>query len=373
MAKRIGELLVDARLITVEQLDYVLRVQREDGRKLGHLLIEMKLVSEPQLTQELSKQLSVPWVSLYHIEFSRSLLNLVPREIAEQYSLVPIFVRKVRGQGDTLYVAMDDPTNEAALKDVARAARMPVRPMIACPSDIRSAIRVYYLGEVEAAAPAPPPSATTLPAGPPSGSMGAARPAMASQTPERRPTLPEGQIPLPPPRAAMASNPHVVTLRAPPPEAALVTAEDAAEELDAIPEVTPESEPPPSGPVSDDSPDAAPEIEAHEVTPKRRRGGVIALTLLDGTTIKLPTPKKRPSRPDGESPAAGPAPHGAPSDQLTARDIISALRAVTHGADASEILGQQPKWEAMIAALLTLLLRKGLITDAEYADEYRNV
>ena len=147
VAKRIGELLVEAGVLSQSQLEQALFAQRKDGRKLGQLLIELGLVNEIQLTQTLSRQLAVPWVSLYHVDFSRSLLNLVSREAAETYSLVPIFVRRVRKQGDTLYVAMDDPTNEAAIEEVARAASMPVKPMIACPSDIRAAIRVYYLGE----------------------------------------------------------------------------------------------------------------------------------------------------------------------------------------------------------------------------------
>jgi type IV pilus assembly protein PilB len=145
--KRIGELLIEANVLTPEQLEQALGAQRGgDKRKLGHLLIELGLVSETVLTQALSRQLAVPWVSLFHVDFSRSLLNLIPREIAEKYCLVPIFVRRVRKQGDTLYVAMDDPTNDAALAEVAQSAGIPVRPMIACPSDVRSAIRVYYLG-----------------------------------------------------------------------------------------------------------------------------------------------------------------------------------------------------------------------------------
>src|SRR5579872_246126 len=147
VAKRIGELLVEGGILSQSQLEQALFAQRKDGRKLGQLLIELGLVSEVQLTQTLSRQLSVAWVSLYHVDFSRSLLNLVAREIAEKYSLVPIFVRRVRKQGETLYVAMDDPTNEAAIEEVSRAASLPVKPMIACPSDIRNAIRVYYLGE----------------------------------------------------------------------------------------------------------------------------------------------------------------------------------------------------------------------------------
>jgi hypothetical protein len=52
---------------------------------------------------------------------------------------------------------------------------------------------------------------------------------------------------------------------------------------------------------------------------------------------------------------------------------VSALRAVTHGADASEILGESPKWEMLFAALLSLLLRKGLIADWEFIEEIRKV
>ncbi|MDP9151036.1 MAG: hypothetical protein M3O36_13985, partial [Myxococcota bacterium] len=177
MAKRIGELLVEAGALSQSQLEQALFAQRKDGRKLGQLLIELGLVSEMHLTQTLSRQLSVPWVSLYHVDFSRSLLNLVSRELAERYSLVPIFLRRMRKQAETLYVAMDDPTSEGAIDEVARATGLMVKPMIACPSDVRAAIRVYYLGETASPPAAAPPvplglapplvQATAKPAAPP--------------------------------------------------------------------------------------------------------------------------------------------------------------------------------------------------------------
>jgi type IV pilus assembly protein PilB len=146
MTRRVllGELLVEAQVISREALDHVLAAQKQDGRRLGTLLVELGLVTETQVTQILSQQLSIPWVSLYHIDFSRQLLNLVPRELVEKYCLVPIFVRRVRGVGETLYVAMDDPSDERAREEVSHYAGLPVRAMIAPPSDIREAIRVYY-------------------------------------------------------------------------------------------------------------------------------------------------------------------------------------------------------------------------------------
>ncbi len=350
--KRIGELLIEANVLTAEQLEHALKVQRGDGRKLGHLLIELGHVSETVLTQALSRQLAVPWVSLFHVDFSRSLLNLIPRELAERFALVPIFVRRVRKQGDTLYVAMDDPTNTAALEEVSKSAGIPVRPMIACPSDIRAAIRVYYLG-------------------------GEATPGTAPLT---SPNAPAAAAPVPPPPAKRDTRPDVPPLPPPRASSAEIAARAEPTELNES-DATPigDSVPPSDAPASSDSPDAMPEIEATEIIRKtgtnKRGPRMVALTLLDGTTITLPAAKKKKSRPDPDE--ASPESEGSPGavpDQLTARDLISALRAVSHGADASEILGERPPtWEAMFATLLSLMLKKGLIADWEFVEEFRKI
>jgi type IV pilus assembly protein PilB len=308
---RIGELLVEAKLITREQLETGLAEQQKTGRKLGHTLIELGIVSETQLTQALSQQLSVPWVSLYHIDFSRELLNLVPQELAEKYCLVPVFVRRVRKQGETLYVAMDDPTHEAALAAVMESSSLPVRPMISSPSDIRSAIRVYY--GVNVPEVAAPPSVV-------------------------------GSVPKPPAVPADVKPTLVLDTQ---PE----------------PEPEPEEAAPPSAPPSEDSPQAWPEVEAHTLDlPKRKKGPrMVSLTLLDGTTIRVPA-KPKPSDPEPSPSAPG---------ALTARDLIRTLRAVAQGADASEILGEKVPLERICAALLSLLLKKGLLADWEFVDELR--
>jgi hypothetical protein len=101
---------------------------------------------------------------------------------------------------------------------------------------------------------------------------------------------------------------------------------------------------------------------------------MISLTLLDGTSIQIPAPGGKPAAAgeSGAKPGAG-APEPTVSDQLTARDLVSALRAVSHGVDASEILGTEPRWEALFSALLSILLRKGLIADWEFIEEFRKV
>ena len=321
---RLGELLVEAHIVTRAQLEDVLALQKSDGRRIGTLLVEAGLVSETQVTQILSQQLSVPWVSLYHIDFSRQLLNLVSQELAERHCLVPIFVRKVRGLGQTLYVAMDDPSDEKAQTEVGQFSALPVRAMIAPPTDIRSAIRAYYGAGKDASSLSE---------------------AMAEADAERASVE----------RARQRSSPPTAPSSPPP-------------------SPSPAPSPPPTPTPFEDGPDSGPQIEAHEIPlPPRGKGArMVTLTLLDGTKVNLPAksaaapPKRLPS----DSPATE-APATAGPGVLTARDLVAALRALSHGADASEILGENVRWEAMFSALLSLMLKKHVIADWEFVEEYK--
>ena len=95
---------------------------------------------------------------------------------------------------------------------------------------------------------------------------------------------------------------------------------------------------------------------------------MVSLTLLDGTTITLPA---RP-RAEGGAEASAPLP-GHRDEALTTKDLVAALRAVSHGADGRELLGGDVRWEALFAALLSLLLKKNLIADYELVEELRKV
>jgi hypothetical protein len=524
---RLGQLLVEARIISAEQLETVLGQQKTDPRRLGTLLVEGGYLNETQLTQVLSQQLNAPWVSLYHIDFSRRLLNLVPREIVELYCLVPIYVRNVRGQGDTLYVAMEDPSNDEALRACETSSGLPAKAMIAPPSDIRNAIRVYYNTRargpsIRPAAPAPEPAAPLAPPAPPaviapekpdasvfpspvakkdepiapekpdasvfpSPLSRESDPAWAPQavdlvradapqvstsvrprplstppaaSPSVRPAAPtSARPPAPePPAAPEAREPAAPAVREPQaasePSTPLPELDEADEVSDHI-ELTPffrgpsaappaagspvpargipvpaaapsspaavpappaavpappasaSSRPPaapdqaqgpawfppglsltPSDPLAPDAPfgpDAAAPAAPAARPAARRAARMINLTLLDGTTLALPAkPPRRPraprlADPDPESAEVEGAVAGvdegpsSESTQLTARDLVAALRAVSHGADASEILGDNARWEALFATLLSLLLKKHLIADWEFVEEFKRI
>lgn len=339
---RLGELLVDANAITPEQLTEVLERQKQDGRRLGTLLVEAGFVTEVQLTQILSQQLSVPWVSLYHIDFSRPLLDLVPKEVAEQYGLVPIFVRRVRGLGNALYVAMEDPSDEAAVEAVHNYSGLPVRCMIAPPSDIRGAIRAYYrVGDELVPTSLPPPE--ILVHGKPRSSLKPQAESELAPTPatERQPV--DAQ-------AVAASTPDRI---------------EPAQDVSAAVSSEPETLRPQANEPVPESGSHVPVREHSMPTPKRGKAHRrVTLTLLDGTKVTLPLRSQRTEESDGQT---------QPEMALTARDIVQALRAKLHGQNASEVLGEHDRWEGLFVALLSVLLKKQLIGDWEFIDELKRL
>jgi type IV pilus assembly protein PilB len=151
--ERIGDMLVASGLITNTQLGEALGAQRSSRMPLGKQLVALGYVGEAQLIQVLSNQLSVPWVSMERVEFPGELLSLLPAELVDRYTVMPVYIRSVKGRGDTLYVAMDDPTDDMALSAIATATGLKVRAMIASPSELRNAIEERYFGKRPASTP----------------------------------------------------------------------------------------------------------------------------------------------------------------------------------------------------------------------------
>lgn len=346
---RIGDMLVQSGMLTAEKLEQALALQKQLDKRLGEILVSQGFVTENQLTQTLSNQLSVPWVSLYHVDFTRALLNYVPRDLAERWCLVPVYVRAVRRSGDTLFIAMDDPTNEEAINAVAMVSALPVKPMVAAPSDIRNAIRVYYGGGKSIA---PPPMAgyvaPKIPAPAPVPAAAAPQPASPAPARESSPGFP--------PAPARESSPGLPPAPAPTSSPGLppAPARESSPGLQPAPTSSPEPE-------RESSPAPAP-MHARPRGPKGPR--MISITLLDGTSVSLPAPGQR-----HVVESAHEAAHEGEAHALTAVDLVAALRAKSGGADVSDVLGNAT-WESMFAALLSVLLKKHLVADWEFVEEW---
>jgi len=144
--KKIGELLVEAALLTWEQLDRAVHEAARLQKRLGSYLVDEGLVSAEDLASTLSLQLNLPLIDLKRHAVQPKALDFVPEHYARQHDLIPIDI-----VGDALLVVMADPGNIQVLEDLKAQARMPIQPAVGIPRDIQETINRYYRasGEIE--------------------------------------------------------------------------------------------------------------------------------------------------------------------------------------------------------------------------------
>ncbi|MGC9513605.1 MAG: GspE/PulE family protein [Fidelibacterota bacterium] len=139
MKKPLGQLLLDNRRITQEQLNEALRYQSENGVYFGKALIELGYISDLDLTQFLAEQMDIPFVKLDDLTIDKEIIRLVPEEMARKYQIVPLF--KI---GDQLSVATADPLNVESIDTVSKHTGMDLDLVLATEADIEYAVEVYY-------------------------------------------------------------------------------------------------------------------------------------------------------------------------------------------------------------------------------------
>mgnify|MGYP000055682997 FL=1 len=137
--KKLGNLLIDAGIISREQLEQALQLQKNTGKKVGEILVEQGLVQEKEIVEVLEFQLGIPHMDLDKHFIDPDISNLISEDLARRHLLIPVKVKEGR-----LVIAMADPLNIFAIDDVKIATGMDVEVVIATSKDILSAIDQYY-------------------------------------------------------------------------------------------------------------------------------------------------------------------------------------------------------------------------------------
>ncbi len=137
--KRLGEMLLDAGILSEDSLRTALAEQRRWGGTLGRTLIDLKMIGEEELVGMLSRQLNMPSVDLDAMEVPQPVIELVSAELCLQHSLVP-FAQPMK----FLDVAMVDPTNMGIIDELRIRTQLNVRSFLAGPKMIERAIAKYY-------------------------------------------------------------------------------------------------------------------------------------------------------------------------------------------------------------------------------------
>ena len=141
MATKLGQLLVNAQMISEEQLKEALGLQKREGGRIGTNLVKLGYITEEKLVTFLSKQWGVPAINLADYQIDQSVLKLVPYEVARKYLIMP-----VARVGATLTIAMVDPSNVFVIDDIKFMTGFNVEVVVSGESSIMNTITSNYRG-----------------------------------------------------------------------------------------------------------------------------------------------------------------------------------------------------------------------------------
>ncbi len=134
--KPIGQILLEKGLITQEQLDEALRIQKNTTEQLGRILVDLGHVSEKDVLRAQAEQLGIAFLELDRTSVDQEVAKAIPQSVVQRYNAVPI-----RRTGNRLTVAMQDPTNVFALDDIRLITGYEIDPVLAAPDDISALLR----------------------------------------------------------------------------------------------------------------------------------------------------------------------------------------------------------------------------------------
>ncbi len=142
MASKLGEMLVKAQLITQEQLEEAMKIQRREGGKLGTLVVRQGYCSDQDIVSFLGMQYGVPAADLDQWPaIEPSVVALVPADLAMKHKVLPL-----QRSGNVLTLAMSDPTDIFAMDDIRFHTGYNVDPVVSSEMGLARAIERYYGG-----------------------------------------------------------------------------------------------------------------------------------------------------------------------------------------------------------------------------------
>jgi len=143
--KRLGEMLIEQKLIDQLQLEAAIGRQKQWGGMLGANLVKLGYISEITLLKFLGNQLHLPCADLSKINFKEETYSLITIELAKKYHTIPLETKDAAGR-KILFIAISEPTNLLAIDEISFLTGLTVRPVIATDTQIAKAIEKFYQG-----------------------------------------------------------------------------------------------------------------------------------------------------------------------------------------------------------------------------------
>ncbi len=363
MRKKLGELLVEAGATTPEEIRNALGNQRAwgAGQKLGQVLVHMGQATQAQVARALAVQFDLPYVELPEIPDTVS--RLVPLDFQAEHGIVPFFLER-EGKVERLHVAVSDPAALGMVDELRFQLGKPVRLFIAAKDDLEAVVAALRgesedpLDAIEVSDDGEELELETQPAHSVPGGWFATAP---------------GEPAVPPPAPAPAGQ---------------ATAPSTTEPAPPKPQITSSVPTPPPLPLEWDLPPASTEGEGGtrqvSASPLDDLLGGLAPAAAPMGDPRTPPgtkpvqvvhfpPQPRPPTPvvaDVEVDVEEPLPGESPKLEFSDADlqILEDLERMATG-EAPELQSEKVKPAQMVAALIRLLIRKGVVVEAEFLEE----
>jgi len=136
---RIGDLLVQHRIISHEQLMGALAEQKKTGRKLGRTLIDLNYIKESDLLNFLSRQLQIPFIDISQYKRKAEVCLELPENLARRFR-----VMLLESNANDVLLAMADPTDLMGLDEISRVLKKRIRQAVVKESDLLGVIDQAY-------------------------------------------------------------------------------------------------------------------------------------------------------------------------------------------------------------------------------------
>ncbi len=137
--RKLGELLIESGLLTIDKLKDALEVQKETGKRLGEALIDMKIISEEEMAFALAMQLKIPFIDLIDYSIKNEVIDCLPEEVCQKFVCVPLSMKN-----NILDVAMADPLDLNIMKDLQFITGYNIQPAISTRSQIIDKLQRHY-------------------------------------------------------------------------------------------------------------------------------------------------------------------------------------------------------------------------------------
>ena len=144
LQQRLKEILLENNLISEEDLNKAINLQKQRGGSLSQILIKMGFVKEEDLMLALSQGLGIPVLRLSRFRIREDSIKLIPQDFVKKYGVMPL-----ARIGRTLTVAMADPLNIFALDDLKNITGLEINPIISPLQDINEAMSKFYEQKAE--------------------------------------------------------------------------------------------------------------------------------------------------------------------------------------------------------------------------------